>query len=145
MLPSTSVSCGCWRATGGTHAKDATAQMAELKADWCRVQKLLGKSRDKTGSLMPGWIVVQRRLIYDITRQLGRWTQLSLLRVSGGSQLPALHRRLLLPCPAPSEARQTRRRNSGAANDAPGSDAPETPSCACPPRPHYTVCSPESR
>ena len=24
------------------HAKDATAQMAEIKADWCRVQKLLG-------------------------------------------------------------------------------------------------------
>ena len=35
------------------HAKDVTAQMAEIKADWCRVQKLLGKSRDKAGSLMP--------------------------------------------------------------------------------------------
>ena len=68
------------------HAKDATAQTAELKADWCRVQKLLGKSRDKAGSLMPGWIVVQRRPTYVITRQLDRWTQLSLLRVSDGSQ-----------------------------------------------------------
>ena len=45
------------------HAKDAAVQMAELKADWCRVQKLLGKRRDKAGSLMPGWIVVQRRPI----------------------------------------------------------------------------------
>ena len=68
------------------HAKDVAVQMAELKADWCRVQKLLGKSRDKTGSLMPGWIVVQRYPTYVITRQLGRWTQLSLLRVSDGSQ-----------------------------------------------------------
>ena len=32
------------------HAKDATAQMAELKADWFHVQKLLGKSRDKAQS-----------------------------------------------------------------------------------------------
>ena len=68
------------------HAKNATDQMAELKADWYRVQKLLGKSRDKAGSLMPGWIVVQRRPTYAITRQLDRWTQLSLLRVSDGSQ-----------------------------------------------------------
>ena len=37
------------------HAKDVTTQVAEIKADWCRVQKLLGKSRgDKAGSLMPG-------------------------------------------------------------------------------------------
>ena len=42
------------------HAKDATVQIAELKADWGRVQKRLGKSRDKAGNLMPGWIVVQR-------------------------------------------------------------------------------------
>ena len=28
------------------HAKDVTAQMAELKADWGRVQKRLGKSRE---------------------------------------------------------------------------------------------------
>ena len=40
------------------HAKDATAQTAELKADWCRVQKRLGKSRDKAGNLMPGWITL---------------------------------------------------------------------------------------
>ena len=50
--------------------------MAEIKADWCRVQKLLGKSRDKAGSLMPDWIVAQRRPIYVIIRQLDRWTQL---------------------------------------------------------------------
>ena len=68
------------------HAKDATNHMAELKADWRRVQKRLGKCRDKAGSLMPGWVVVQRRPFYVITRQLGRWTQLSLLRVSDGSQ-----------------------------------------------------------
>jgi len=36
------------------HAKDTTAQTAELKADWCRVQKRLGKSRDKADNLMPG-------------------------------------------------------------------------------------------
>ena len=35
---------------------------------------------------MPGWIFVQRRQTYASTRQLGRWTQLSLLRVSDGSQ-----------------------------------------------------------
>ena len=62
------------------HAKDATVQTAELKADWRRVQKRLGKSRDKAGNLMSGWIVVQRRPTYVITRQLGRWAQLSLLR-----------------------------------------------------------------
>ena len=39
------------------HANDVTAQMAELKADWGRVQKRLGKSRDKAGNLIPGWII----------------------------------------------------------------------------------------
>ena len=81
---------------------------------------------------MPGWVVVQRRPTYVITRQLGRWAQLFLLRVSD-RRLPALHRRLLLPCPAPSEARQTRqarRRDSADASAAFGSDAPEFPPCA---------------
>ena len=83
MLATTSASCGCWRlASDRRHAKDATAQMAELKAGWCRVPKLLGKSRNKAGSLMPDWIVEQRYLTYVITRQLGRWTQLSRLRCS---------------------------------------------------------------
>ena len=50
------------------HAKDATTQMAELKAAWRRVQKRLGKCRDKAGSPMPGWVVVQRRPHYTITR-----------------------------------------------------------------------------
>ena len=59
--------------------------MTELKADWCRVQRLLGRSRDKAGNLMLGWIVVQRRPTYVFTRQLTRWAQLSQLRVSGGS------------------------------------------------------------
>ena len=69
------------------HAKDFTNQMAELKADWRRVQKRLGKCRDMAGSLMPGRVVVQRRPFYVITRQLlGRWTQVPLLRVSDGSQ-----------------------------------------------------------
>ena len=68
------------------HAKDIAAQMTELKADWRRAQKRLGKCRDKAGNLMPGWVVVQRRSTYVITRQLGRWTQLSLLRVSDGPQ-----------------------------------------------------------
>ena len=36
------------------HAKDDTVLMIELKTDWCRVQKLLGRSRDKAGSLMLG-------------------------------------------------------------------------------------------
>ena len=39
------------------HEKDTTVQMTELKADWCRVQKLLSRSRDKAGSFMPGWII----------------------------------------------------------------------------------------
>ena len=69
------------------HEKDTTALMAELKTDWCRVHKLLSRSRDKAGNFMPGWIVVQRRPTYAITRQrLTRWTQLSQLRVSDGSQ-----------------------------------------------------------
>ena len=66
--------------------KDTTAQIAALKADWQRVQKRLGKCRDKSGSLMPGWVVVKRRPIYVITRQLDRWTLLSSLRVSDGAQ-----------------------------------------------------------
>ena len=32
------------------HAKDVMAQTAELMADWRRVQKRLGKSRDKAGN-----------------------------------------------------------------------------------------------
>ena len=69
------------------HANDATTQKAEHKANWRRVQKRLGKCRDKAGSLMPGWVVVvQRRPHYATSRQLERWTQLSLLRVSDGSQ-----------------------------------------------------------
>ena len=70
------------------HAKDDTALMTELKADWCRVQKLLGRSRDKAGNLMPDWVVVGRRPTYAITRQLTRWTQLSQLRVGDGSHRP---------------------------------------------------------
>ena len=56
------------------HDKDTTTQVADLKADWQRVQKKLGKCRDKSGSLMPGWVVVQRRPLYAITRQLDKWT-----------------------------------------------------------------------
>ena len=52
------------------HAKDVTARMAELKADWGRVQKRLGNCTGKAGNLMPGWVVVQRRPTYAITRQL---------------------------------------------------------------------------
>ena len=66
-----SVTCGCgsvlsWAAPDEVsrlqcrHEKGTTVLMTELKADWCRVQKLLGRSRDKAGNLMPGWIVVQR-------------------------------------------------------------------------------------
>ena len=55
-------------ASNRRHAKDDTALMTELKTDWCHVQKLLGRSRDKAGSLMPGWIVMQRRPTYVITR-----------------------------------------------------------------------------
>ena len=54
------------------HAKDATVQMTELKAGWGRVQKRLGKGRDKAGNFMPGWIVVHRRPTYAITCQLVR-------------------------------------------------------------------------
>ena len=60
--------------TDRRHEKETTVLMTELKADWCRVQKLLGRSRDKAGNVMPGWIVVQRRPTYVITRQLTRWT-----------------------------------------------------------------------
>ena len=35
------------------HEKDTTVLMTELKADWCRVQKLLGRSRDKASNRMP--------------------------------------------------------------------------------------------
>ena len=64
----------CGKKRGGTaggvrHAKDPTTRMAELKADWQRVQKRLGKCRDKAGSPMPGWVVVQRRPHYAITCQ----------------------------------------------------------------------------
>ena len=34
------------------HAKDAIVRTAELKADWRRVQKRLGKNRDKAGNLI---------------------------------------------------------------------------------------------
>ena len=60
---------------------------AELKTDWCRAQKLLGRSRDKTGSLMAGWIVVQQRPTNAITHQLAKWTQFSQLRVSDDDEL----------------------------------------------------------
>ena len=39
------------------HEKDTTVLMTELKAGWRRVQKLLDRSRDKAGNLMPGWII----------------------------------------------------------------------------------------
>ena len=35
------------------HEKDTTVLTTELKADWCRVQKLLGRSRDKASNLVP--------------------------------------------------------------------------------------------
>ena len=35
------------------HANGATAQMAELKADWCRVQKLLGTVPETTCDFYP--------------------------------------------------------------------------------------------
>ena len=79
------------------------------------MQKRLGKSRDKAGNLMPGWIAVQRRPTYGITRQLGKWTQLSLLRVSDGSQrsIEGYFSRVPPP-PEARQTRQTRRRNSAA-------------------------------
>ena len=70
------------------HEKDTTVLTTDLKADWCRVQKLLERSRDKAGNLMPGWVVVGRRPTYAITRQLTRWTQLPQLRVGDGSHRP---------------------------------------------------------
>ena len=54
---------------------------------------------------MPGgWVIVQRRPTYVITRQLTRWwTQLSRLRVSDGSQrsLDGYFSRILPACPRP--------------------------------------------
>ena len=80
----------CMLTTDRRHAKDATVLMAELKTGWCRVQKLLGRSRDKAGgSLVPGWTIVQRRPTYVITRQppAGQVDPaLSPGRVSDGSQ-----------------------------------------------------------
>ena len=35
------------------HTKDVTTQVSELKADWGRVQKRLGKSRDKADNRQP--------------------------------------------------------------------------------------------
>ena len=35
------------------HEKDTTLQMTELKADWCRIQKLLGGSCALTHTLAP--------------------------------------------------------------------------------------------
>ena len=52
------------------HAKGVTAQMAELMADWRRVQKRLGKSRDKAGNPMPGWITVAAS---DLRHQTSAW------------------------------------------------------------------------
>ena len=34
------------------HSKDDIVLVTELKTNWCRVQKLLGRSRDKAGSLV---------------------------------------------------------------------------------------------
>ena len=45
--------------------------MTELKADWCRVQKQLGRSRDKAGNMMPGcWVIVQRAAPTDLRHYL---------------------------------------------------------------------------
>ena len=52
------------------HEKDTAVLMTELKADWCRAQKLLSRSRDKAGNLMHGWIIVKRRPTCVIARQL---------------------------------------------------------------------------
>ena len=64
--------------------------MTELKAAWCPVRKLPGRSRDKAGNLMPGWVIEQRRptnaITRMITRQLARWAHFSQLRSSSGSQ-----------------------------------------------------------
>ena len=65
-----------WMLTSGRrHEKDTTSLMTELEADWCRVQKLLDRSRDEAGNPMPGLVVVQRRPTYVITRQLTRTDQ----------------------------------------------------------------------
>ena len=61
---------GCRRATDATRRIHSTAQIAEIKAGWCRAKKLLEKGRDKAGGLMPGWIVVQQHPAYVITCQL---------------------------------------------------------------------------
>ena len=57
------------------HEKDPTVLMTELEADWCRVLKrIAGRSRNKAENSMPGWVIVQRRPTYIITRQLTRLT-----------------------------------------------------------------------
>ena len=53
------------------HAKDATAHVPELKADWGRVQKRLGKCRDKAETSCPAGLL-HRRPTYVITCQLDR-------------------------------------------------------------------------
>ena len=103
--------------------------MTELKAYWCRVQKLLGRSRDKAGNLIPGWTIVQRRPTYVITRQLTRWTQLSQLKVSDGSQR-SIEGYFSSRVPPPPENRQTRHRSFDNASSAPVSDAADAPPCA---------------
>ena len=120
------------------HAKGVSAKVSELQADWRRVQKRLGKSRDKAGSLMPGWVVVQRRSHYAIVRQLERWTQLSLLRVSDQRRLPALHRGLLLPHPGPAEV-QTRQTCHPSSGDASTDPQPDAAQCLCASRLHCTA------
>ena len=107
-------------ASNRRHAKDVSAQVSELQADWRRVQKRLGKSRDKSGSLMHGWVVVQRRPHYVIVRQLERWTQLSLLRVSDGSQrsIEGYFSRV----PAPPKSRPARPATPAPAMQAPTSN-----------------------
>ena len=87
------------------HAKDVTAQVTELEADWRRIQKRLGKSRDKAGSLMPGWVVVQRRPHYAIVRQLETREVDPALPSPRQRRFPTLHRRLLLPRPSPAKVR----------------------------------------
>ena len=108
------------------HEKDSTALVAELKADWCRVQKLPGRSRVKAGNLMPGWWVIVQQPA-DLRHHTSADQVDPALSIASQRRLPTLHRQLLLPCPGPTDDCQTRNRSPDRPSSSPDSDAADVP------------------
>ena len=101
------------------HAASNVYARALLRIDWTRVQRMLGRTANRRGRVMPDWTTVTRKPTYTIKSALERWEKAKRVNaVDGGqSQITGYFSKL---------RRQTMKRAGGA--EVSGDDQPSTDS-----------------